>query len=72
MDRSKDFLLRQNSEDELVVDGKEKGKKSESVHIWWPMTSHAEGKITYWSDEFSNFRRIVMVQKTNVRNKKES
>lgn len=64
------FLLKQNNGDELVADGREKRKKSESIHIGWPMILHTEGTVTFCNDEFSNFRGIVMVQTTNVKNKK--
>lgn len=70
MDKSKDFLPSEAMyEDELAVDYKEKGKKSESVYISWPIVlSHREDQVTCLSNEFGNFRRIVTAQTTNVKN----
>ena len=34
------------------------------------MILHTEGTVTFCNDEFSNFRGIVMVQTTNMKNKK--
>lgn len=39
------------------------------AYAFW---SHEESEVTCLSDEFDNFRRMVMAQTTNVKNKKKA
>lgn len=53
-----------------------KRKREEKLECSYLMAydflSHKEGEVTCLSDECDNFRRMVMVQTTNVKNEKES